>query len=85
MSLENKNALLRRVQVYTFVVFELNLYLNTHPTDQKALEYFQKYKDLKAAAVTQYIAKYGPIVAQDVASDTTWSWIDSPWPWEREV
>lgn len=85
MPIDTRSTLMHRVQVYGFVLFELNLFLDTHPTDQRALEYFKKYKDLKDAAVTQYVTNYGPIVATDVTSDTTWNWIDSPWPWEREA
>ena len=76
---------MRRVQAYGFVLYELHLFLNTHPTDQKALEYFHKYKELRSAAAASYVAKYGPLVANDVISETTWNWIDTPWPWEREV
>lgn len=82
---ENRNALMRRIQAFSFVLFELHLYLNTHPNDTRALEYFKKYKELRAATVAQFIEKYGPIVANDVTSDTTWNWIDTPWPWEREA
>ena len=38
-----RRTLLDRVQMYEFAVIEANLYLDTHPQDQDALKYHDKY------------------------------------------
>ena len=81
MENDRKN-LLRRLQICDFTLVECNLYLDTHPDDQNALAYFQKYRKMRDETKAEYVRKYGPIRAEDVTSDTTWTWIDSPWPWE---
>ena len=37
------NNLLRAIQMYDFYLYELNLYLDTHPNDNQALALFKKY------------------------------------------
>ena len=39
-------SLLREVQMAEFALVEANLFLDTHPTDANALEYFCKYKQI---------------------------------------
>lgn len=41
-----QEKLLHDIGVLSFVVTELSLYLDTHPTDRKALEYFRHYNRL---------------------------------------
>lgn len=78
------NNLLRAIQMYDFYLYELNLYLDTHPNDSQALALFKKYTTLKNAAYETYIEKYGPITA-DQSSDDKFNWVDDPWPWERSA
>ena len=78
------NNLLRAIQMYDFYLYELNLYLDTHPTDNQALALFKKYKALKKSAYETYTEKYGPITS-DQSSDDYFNWVDGPWPWERSA
>lgn len=80
----NGNNLLRAIQMYDFYLYELNLYLDTHPTDSQALALFKKYTALKKTAYETYIEKYGPITA-DQSSGDKFNWVDEPWPWERSA
>ncbi|WP_324825059.1 spore coat protein CotJB [Sinanaerobacter sp. ZZT-01] len=73
--------LMRRLQIQDFVITDINLYLDTHPTDQAALEYYKKYRDLRSQTATAYIKQFGPITPEDVYGNT-WTWVESPWPWE---
>ena len=75
--------LLRRLQAADFAALDTALYLNTHPTDTKALAYFQKVKDEAMRLKEQYTAIFGPLTHADVTSETHWNWINEPWPWER--
>ena len=78
------NNLLRAIQMYDFYLYELNLYLDTHPNDNQALALFKKYNVLKKSAYETYIEKYGPITADQSSSDC-FNWVDGPWPWERSA
>ncbi len=80
----NKQNLLRAIQMYDFYLVELNLYLDTHPNDKKALSKFNEVNSKSTQAKKTYVEKYGPITFNDVNSTEHFSWVDNPWPWEGE-
>ena len=80
----DRHALLNTLRAEDFVVYEAALYLNTHPCDKAALEYFKEHRDLAAKLRAEYESQYGPLTMNAVCGDS-WSWIDCPWPWEKEA
>ena len=64
---------------------DVKLFLNTHPLDRMALEYYDKQKALRDKYMQEFVKKYGPISAYDVNVNNRWTWIDNPWPWETEA
>ena len=34
-------------------------------------------------AVQEYSEKYGPLQADQVNCKDYWTWVETPWPWER--
>ncbi len=84
-SYSDKIALLRKMQTVDFALQEANLFLDTHPNCKKALAYYEMYRKLRCELHEEYKHKYGPITRNDVMNADTWTWIDGPWPWEREV
>lgn len=80
---ERERALLR-VQTLGFAMNEANLFLDTHPTDRDALDYYHKTVADYTDAVQQYITKYGPIDASQVQSRERWTWVDGCMPWEAD-
>lgn len=75
-------ALLKQIQELEFTAVEFNLYLDTHPADERALAGFtDTVRDLQQLT-EKYTKKYAPLVAADVTGQSGWNWIDSPWPWE---
>jgi len=83
--MDERTELLRTIQMLEFVMYDAALYLDTHPTDQAALDYFHHYHALKEKAVAEFAACYGPITMDTVESKNKWTWIEKPWPWEREA
>lgn len=81
----NGNNLKCAIQMYDFYLYELNLYLDTHPADKNALSLFKKYTELRNAAYEAYINKYGPITADQSSTNERFNWVDDPWPWERSA
>lgn len=81
--MNERNMLLNKIQKYDFALKELNLYLDTHPGCRRALALFDKYRNIKQAAEAEFVKKFGPLTPEQINDSQHWSWIDSPWPWER--
>ena len=78
-----KTALLE-LQQLSFSLVDLNLYLDTNPANQQAVndynQLFEQYWEAKA----NYELQYGPMNNFGHCPATyPWSWINDPWPWER--
>lgn len=83
--MNDKCKMLRRIYAFDFAIVELNLYLDSHPDDIKALKTLEQYRAKRADLVREYEACFGPyIVTSDDVRGDRWSWIDSPWPWDMK-
>ena len=75
--------MLKEIMSLDFALTELQLYLNTHPEDEKALCLYKKYakelKDLKE----KYQKVYGPLTKEFPCNK--WRWLEEPWPWEGGI
>ncbi len=83
--MNEKPSLLWRIAVAGFAVDDIKLFLDTHPCDRAALEYYEKYRDLKRQLEQEYTAQCGPLRADAVQVSDRWTWAGSPWPWEWEA
>lgn len=80
-----RQRLLLDVQKYGFAMWDLNLYLNTHPTDRNAMMLFDQYRNSYKRAMEDYQNKYGSLSVSDVSTDGGyWAWNKCPWPWDGE-
>lgn len=79
--MSKREKLLRNLSAAQFALWELHMYLDTHPTDLEAIglheKYEKKYRELKA----EYEANYGPLTP---TKGEGVSWLQDPWPWENE-
>ena len=80
----NKRRLLKELMSYDFILNELNLYLNSHPLDKKALKMHSETTDKAEALRKRYAKEYGPLTAATNNNSESWDWICSPWPWEND-
>ena len=82
--MDQKEAMLMELMAVDFAVIELNLFLDTHPYDQRALELYntnvQKSKELR----DRYESIFGPLTARYTKSASPWQWIANPWPWNKD-
>ena len=78
----NCDALLRRVYEASFAMDDIILYLDTHPNDQDALNYYYYVVELRKQAMEAYEAQCGPLMIDGVRSENYWAWLNDPWPWE---
>ncbi len=77
--------LLEDIMMVEFAAIELNLFLDTHPNDQRALADYNRYTGMLQLLKAQYEAQYGPLTNFGTAqSQYPWRWVTEPWPWELE-
>jgi len=77
-----KERLFRFITEVSFAIEDVVLYLDTHPCDQNALQYYEQYKNMRRQAMEEYTRMYGPLCSKDVTIGNSWTWIREPWPWE---
>lgn len=83
--MNERQRLLKRVQMYSFAVTDAALFLDTHPDNASALAYYNKYKKLYKEAADEFEAKYGPLTIMSERNNESWTWVNDPWPWEEQV
>jgi len=75
--------LLEQLQAIDFVLVELNLYLDTHPTDRNAIEQFNQQTEQRWAIAQEFESLYGPLLNFGHSySGYPWQWNNVPWPWQ---
>lgn len=77
----NREQLLKEVMAAGFTAYDLHLYLNTHPYDQRALMLFNQATQRARLVTDQFERMYGPLTASS-STGFPWQWIQNPWPWE---
>lgn len=80
-----RRELLHWINVVSFTVNDLTLYLDTHPCDEQALLQFHEYNRLRKQALSEYAKYYGPLTIDTVNASCSdrWNWINEPWPWQE--
>ena len=73
--------MLEQIMCYDFAIYELALYLDTHPEDEKALCLHRKYCKMAKELKDKYQKVYGPLTINYPCNK--WRWLEEPWPWER--
>lgn len=83
----NKQQMKKQIWQYDFSIKELELYLDTHPDCQRALYALREMRKIRSMKIAQYEKQFGKYIltSDDAPAESTWQWINSPWPWEREV
>lgn len=73
-----------KCQQIAFAMWELRLYLNTHPCDQEALAMLHKLQTecCEPNYATTFLEEAG---CSDGARNPAWRWTRDPWPWEYEA
>lgn len=77
--MNERNKLLKKLSAAQFAVWELQLYLDTHPCDQNAVELCKKHSEDANRLYKEYTEKYGALKKE--CCNTT-EWLSNPWPWD---
>ena len=75
-----KRELMRKIQALAFAKTETELYLDCHPDNRQALDYYNKINNELESYILEYSNKFGPIRAENSSSEK-WNWVDDGWPW----
>jgi len=70
--------------MYSFAAHDTALYLDTHPDDALALEFFAQYNNLAREAHNRIPPEQRPITQDDLphGAGNGWAWVTGKWPWE---
>jgi len=78
-----QEKMLYEIDAYSFAAHDLNLYLDMYPEDTSMITLFNDYRRKVDELVKVYENKFGPLtVNSNEMENKTFSWINSPWPWE---
>ncbi len=76
----SKEKLMRKIQELAFAKTETELYLDCHPDNSAALDYYHKTVEALQSLTREYEDRFGPISAEG-SSGEVWSWVLGAWPW----
>ena len=76
------SELLQMIYQASFALDDVTLFLDTHPCDKDALNYYQYVRKLREDALNAYQAQCGPIMKDQVNPGNYWNWVNDKWPWE---
>ena len=74
-----QEEMLFNIGEYSFMMHDLNLYLDVHPNNMEALNKFNEYRNKLMELTLNYERKYGPLCVSKT-SDKSFNWIEK-WPW----
>lgn len=83
--MKSRSELMQIIQKYDFALYDLMLYLDTHPNCREALGLYREYREKRAEIVREYVRRFGPIKALHADTENRWNWGNGPYPWEREA
>ena len=79
-----RQNLLREIMEVDFFLCDLALYLDTHPTDRRALLTFNDYLKREKVLKENYERAYGPLKQKTMTNGLQWQWVEGAWPWEYQ-
>ncbi|PNV63402.1 spore coat protein CotJB [Clostridium sp. chh4-2] len=97
--MSDRMQLLKQINETSFVVDDLTLYLDTHPLDTDALDYFTQMSTKRKELLKTYAEDFEPLTREFVCPDTNnqsesytkypgqrhWTWSDGPVPWDASA
>lgn len=76
-----KEELLNDIMMLDFAVADITLFLDTHPEDKEAYEYYKEACTRLKTATEMYTEKFGALNNRTLSGDN-YNYIYGPWPWE---
>jgi len=71
------------IMALEFTAVELNLFLDTHSGERRALDAYNATVEQLNELKREYEARFGPLTNFGYSdSDYPWRWVEEPWPWQ---
>lgn len=80
---DQRQELQRKIKEQTFALIETGLFLDTHPHNAEAMDFYQKTH----AALMELEAEWETCCGKKITRRdgvSHWSYVDLPWPWQKE-
>ena len=82
--IRNREMLLKEIQQLSFRLYDLTIFLDTHPTEQCAIKDYNETMNKYKSMVRNFEKLYGPLKLMNIDENAMeWKWINGPWPWEN--
>lgn len=76
-----KQELMNQINEASFAMDDILLFLDTHPHDQNAMQYYRNAVAMRKNAMDAYERQFGPLMVDSVTGND-WDWVTEKWPWE---
>lgn len=73
---------MRELRRRAFARIDAGMYLDGHPEDETALQYYRAMNKKHEQAKEMYQKHFGPLDLSGAGAGGRWDWADDPWPWE---
>lgn len=84
-SKKDRQSLMMQIAQCEFICIDINLYLDTHPDDERALADYNCYAEQLEVLKAMYVREYGPLENfGNSISEGTWKWVKQPFPWNAD-
>ena len=81
----DRQELFDKVQQIGFALYDTALFLDSHPANSMALDFFRENQKLYTQYREEYEKSYGPLTFYGADASKGWTWTQDPWPWEVEA
>ncbi len=81
--MSDKDMLKRKIDATSFALWELHLFLDSHPENCEAAKKHAECTATLNILKKEYEEKYGAVI-ETPDNTSRWEWISGPWPWELE-
>ena len=77
-----RHELDKQIMAVRFALYDLGLYLDSHPCDEQAMQLRRLYKEKLHKLIDEYEQCYGAYVLTQHDVSCWQEWVSGPWPWE---
>lgn len=78
---QSQAALMKQISESGFAMDDVLLFLDTHPDNMEALQYYRNAVAMRQNAIAAYERQFGPLFVDSVTGNS-WNWVTENWPWE---
>lgn len=79
--MNRKEAMLRKLGAADFALWEMHLYLDTHPWDLQMVEAYNRAYTKQKLLRSDFEENFFPLTAEKAQG---FEWLKGPWPWDAE-